>query len=96
MYKVQAWYCLRRHAVHQACTWYNDPTLNDYFSLFQVRLNRGSGMHLLEEPDSAATIKEWALMLHGTRDAPYTHLPAPDPHSKLAIVKKAHENKKRM
>ncbi|XP_043462126.1 neuroendocrine convertase 2 [Leptopilina heterotoma] len=37
--------------------------------------------------------KEWTLMLHGTRDPPYTGLPAADPHSKLAIVKKAHEER---
>jgi proprotein convertase subtilisin/kexin type 2 len=41
-------------------------------------------------------IKEWTLMLHGTRDAPYSDLPVTDPHSKLAIVKKAHEDKKKM
>ncbi|XP_042236382.1 neuroendocrine convertase 2-like [Homarus americanus] len=41
-------------------------------------------------------IKEWTLMLHGTREAPYDHLPVKDPHSKLAIVKKAHEDKKKM
>jgi proprotein convertase subtilisin/kexin type 2 len=41
-------------------------------------------------------LKEWTLMLHGTRDAPYSDLPVTDPHSKLAIVKKAHEDKKNM
>lgn len=41
-------------------------------------------------------LKEWTLMLHGTRDAPYSDLPVTDPHSKLAIVKKAHEDKKKM
>ncbi|CAB4067962.1 PCSK2 [Lepeophtheirus salmonis] len=40
-------------------------------------------------------LKEWTLMLHGTRDAPYSDLPVTDPHSKLAIVKKAHEDKKK-
>merc|ERR1711874_643577 len=29
-------------------------------------------------------LKEWTLMLHGTRDAPYSDLPVTDPHSKLA------------
>lgn len=38
-------------------------------------------------------IREWTLMLHGTRDPPYTGLPVADPHSKLAIVKKAHEER---
>lgn len=33
-------------------------------------------------------------MLHGTRDPPYVGLPVSDPHSKLAIVKKAHEERK--
>jgi proprotein convertase subtilisin/kexin type 2 len=41
-------------------------------------------------------LKEWTLLLHGTRDAPYSDLPVTDPHSKLAIVKKAHEDKKKM
>lgn len=41
-------------------------------------------------------LKEWTLMLHGTREAPYDHLTVKDPHSKLAIVKKAHEDKKKM
>ena len=41
-------------------------------------------------------LKEWTLMLHGTRDAPYSDLPVTDPHSKLAIVKKAHEDEKKM
>lgn len=39
-------------------------------------------------------IKEWNLLLHGTKDAPYKNLAAPDPHSKLAIVKKAHEDRR--
>nr|KAF7415798.1 hypothetical protein H0235_012390 [Vespula pensylvanica] len=38
-------------------------------------------------------IREWTLMLHGTREPPYTGLPAADPYSKLAIVKKAHEER---
>ncbi|KAK9497184.1 hypothetical protein O3M35_004549 [Rhynocoris fuscipes] len=38
-------------------------------------------------------IKEWRLMLHGTSDPPYTGLPVSDHHSKLAIVKKAHEQR---
>lgn len=38
-------------------------------------------------------LKEWTLMLHGTKDPPYTGLPVADPHSKLAIVKKAHEER---
>ncbi|KAG8282794.1 Neuroendocrine convertase 2 [Homalodisca vitripennis] len=40
--------------------------------------------------------KEWTLMLHGTRDPPYSDLPVSDPHSKLAIVKKAHEERSKM
>lgn len=35
-------------------------------------------------------LKEWTLMLHGTREPPYGQLSVHDPHSKLAIVKKAH------
>uniref|UniRef100_A0A6A7G3X6 Neuroendocrine convertase 2 n=1 Tax=Hirondellea gigas TaxID=1518452 RepID=A0A6A7G3X6_9CRUS len=57
--------------------------------MLEGRLNTGGR---LEE----GHIKEWTLMLHGTREAPYKHLQAHDPLSKLAIVKKAHENKKRM
>ena len=29
--------------------------------------------------------KEWSLLLHGTRDAPYTNLPVTDPHSKVSF-----------
>ena len=32
-------------------------------------------------------------MLHGTTDPPYLNLPVADPHSKLAIIKKAHEER---
>ncbi|KAJ8978987.1 hypothetical protein NQ317_001460, partial [Molorchus minor] len=41
-------------------------------------------------------VKEWTLMLHGTKEPPYTELPVLDPHSKLAIVKKAHESRSKM
>jgi proprotein convertase subtilisin/kexin type 2 len=41
-------------------------------------------------------VKEWTLLLHGTKEAPYTNLPVSDPHSKLAVVKKAHEDRKKM
>lgn len=37
-------------------------------------------------------IKEWTLMLHGTKEQPYKDLPVLDHNSKLAIVKKAHED----
>lgn len=37
-------------------------------------------------------IKEWILMIHGTKDQPYKELPVEDDNSKLAIVKKAHED----
>ncbi|XP_037896470.1 neuroendocrine convertase 2 [Glossina fuscipes] len=37
---------------------------------------------------------EWSLVLHGTKEAPYRTLSPASPHSKLAIVKKAHEDKK--
>lgn len=52
-----------------------------------------------DKQDAAANkgfLKEWTLMLHGTRDPPYSDLPVTDPHSKLAIVKKAHEDEKKM
>ncbi|XP_308012.6 neuroendocrine convertase 2 [Anopheles gambiae] len=38
-------------------------------------------------------IKEFSLVLHGTKDPPYQTLSPASPHSKLAIVKKAHEDK---
>jgi len=49
-----------------------------------------------EQRRNRGFLKEWTLMLHGTRDAPYSDLPVTDPHSKLAVVKKAHEDKKKM
>ena len=39
-------------------------------------------------PPQEGWVKEWTLLLHGTKDAPYTNLPVTDPHSKLAVVKK--------
>lgn len=41
-------------------------------------------------------LKEWALVLHGTKDPPYRGLSPQSPHSKLAIVKKAHEDRMKM
>ncbi|XP_050438034.1 neuroendocrine convertase 2 [Adelges cooleyi] len=43
-----------------------------------------------QQPLNVGFLKEWTLMLHGTREPPYGQLPVHDPHSKLAIVKKAH------
>lgn len=43
-----------------------------------------------EEVMHTGFLKEWTLMLHGTREPPYGQLSVRDPHSKLAIVKKAH------
>ena len=56
------------------------------FVVYQVRFN---------SPNSKQSgwLREWTLMLHGTRDDPYNDLPAGDQHSKLAIVKKAHEER---
>ncbi|XP_066245943.1 neuroendocrine convertase 2 isoform X1 [Euwallacea similis] len=48
------------------------------------------------EVPQAGFFKEWSLMLHGTKEPPYTELPVLDPHSKLAIVKKAHEASSKM
>lgn len=68
--------------------------LNDFLSLnfflymeSKARFNSPSGAK------QSGWLREWTLMLHGTRDAPYVDLPAGDKHSKLAIVKKAHEER---
>ncbi len=53
----------------------------------QVRFNSPNGVK------QSGWLREWTLMLHGTREAPYVDLPAGDQHSKLAIVKKAHEER---
>ncbi|XP_004921889.4 neuroendocrine convertase 2 [Bombyx mori] len=37
-------------------------------------------------------VRGWSLVLHGTRAPPYAQLQPQDPHSKLAVVKKAHED----
>ncbi|KAF7487868.1 Neuroendocrine convertase 2 [Sarcoptes scabiei] len=47
--------------------------------------------HQGSEPQNGF-IKEWILMIHGTKERPYKDLPVDDDHSKLAIVKKAHED----
>jgi len=51
---------------------------------------------IVDGPPQTGYIKEWTLLLHGTKEAPYTSLPVSDPHSKLAVVKKAHEDRKKM
>lgn len=63
-------------------------------TMLQVRITSGHGGRDRQDTDEEGWIKEWTLMLHGTREAPYDHLAAKDPHSKLAIVKKAHQEKK--
>lgn len=70
--------------------WYISPQFVFFnpIYLLQVRFNGERVNH--------GFLKEWTLMLHGTRDAPYSDLPVTDPHSKLAIVKKAHEDEKKM
>jgi len=67
-------------------TWGEDP--RGRWTL-EVRFNTPSGVK------QSGWIREWTLMLHGTRDAPYIGLPVSDQHSKLAIVKKAHEERKK-
>jgi proprotein convertase subtilisin/kexin type 2 len=56
--------------------------------IFQISFN--------SQTPQTGFIKEWTLMLHGTRDPPYSGLPVTDPHSKLAIVKKAHEERNKL
>ncbi|XP_062536420.1 neuroendocrine convertase 2 [Armigeres subalbatus] len=48
-----------------------------------------------KEPRSG-WIKEFSLVLHGTKDPPYRMLSPASPHSKLAIVKKAHEDQEKI
>jgi Proprotein convertase P-domain len=48
-----------------------------------------------QEPQTG-WLKEWSLVLHGTKDPPYKMLEPKSPHSKLAIVKKAHEDRLKM
>ncbi|KAH9380627.1 hypothetical protein HPB48_020896 [Haemaphysalis longicornis] len=48
-----------------------------------------------QDGEARGFLKEWTLMIHGTRDPPYVDLPAHDHNSKLAIVKKAHESTRR-
>lgn len=43
------------------------------------------------EVPHSGVFREWTLMVHGTREAPYKDLPVHDINSKLAVVKKAHE-----
>nr|CAG4648540.1 EOG090X02T5 [Polyphemus pediculus] len=67
-------------------TWGEDP--RGRWTL-EIRFNTPNGAK------QSGWIREWTLMLHGTRDAPYIGLPVADQHSKLAIVKKAHEERKK-
>nr|CAG4638316.1 EOG090X02T5 [Cyclestheria hislopi] len=67
-------------------TWGEDP--RGRWTL-EVRFNTPSGTK------QSGWLREWTLMLHGTREAPYVGLQTSDQHSKLAIVKKAHEERKK-
>ncbi|KAK3869911.1 hypothetical protein Pcinc_024806 [Petrolisthes cinctipes] len=75
-------------------TWAEDPRGTWHLEAMIARGSTSSSSGSVESAEG--WIKEWTLMLHGTRQAPYDHLPVKDPHSKLAIVKKAHQDKKRM
>lgn len=57
------------------------------FMLFQARINGGSS-----PSQTSGFLRGWSLVLHGTRAPPYAQLQPQDPHSKLAVVKKAHED----
>lgn len=61
-------------------TWGEDPK-----GRWQLEVRFDSDHH------QTGFLKEWTLMIHGTREAPYRDLPVADENSKLAIVKKAHE-----
>lgn len=54
----------------------------------------GSQVRFNSEQPRTGFLKEWSLVLHGTKEAPYRTLAPTSPHSKLAIVKKAHEDRK--
>nr|XP_032521431.1 neuroendocrine convertase 2-like [Danaus plexippus plexippus] len=43
-------------------------------------------------PGRSGWLRGWSLVLHGTRAPPYAQLQPQDPRSKLAVVKKAHED----
>ncbi|XP_063367225.1 neuroendocrine convertase 2 [Cydia amplana] len=53
----------------------------------EARFNGGSS-----PSQAAGWLRGWSLVLHGTRAPPYAQLQPQDPHSKLAVVKKAHED----
>ena len=62
-------------------TWGENPR-----GTWQIEVN-----HSGAEPQRGF-IKEWTLMIHGTKEQPYKDLRVEDNNSKLAIVKKAHED----
>jgi proprotein convertase subtilisin/kexin type 2 len=81
----------------------NDDDHRDGFTKWPFMTTQAWGEHpqgkwLLEvsfnsqEPQTG-WLKDWSLVLHGTKDPPYLALSPQSPHSKLAIVKKAHEDR---
>jgi proprotein convertase subtilisin/kexin type 2 len=43
--------------------------------------------------EQVGTLQDWTLLLHGTRSSPYLSQDAdPNPHSRLAVVKRQHEH----
>lgn len=76
---------------------YNHTDPNDNITLRDTQASSENTPDRFSETSSAGKhelqsglVKEWRLMIHGTREAPYKSLVANDNKSKLAIVKKAH------
>lgn len=57
--------------------------------ILEARYNGGPNSN---PGDWSGFFRGWSLVLHGTRAPPYAQLQPQDPHSKLAVVKKAHED----
>ncbi len=45
-----------------------------------------------DQEETTGEFIEWVLLLHGTKEAPYTNIVALNENTKLAVAKKIHEN----
>ncbi|KAG6464358.1 hypothetical protein O3G_MSEX014457, partial [Manduca sexta] len=61
-------------------------------SLYDAKARYNNGGDTGADSGWSGWVRGWSLVLHGTRAPPYAQLQPQDPHSKLAVVKKAHED----
>lgn len=68
---------------------YNATDANDNVSLNDTASLNNDNQELSNQETQTGFVKEWRLMIHGTKEPPYKNMVAKDKDSKLAMVMKA-------